>query len=83
MMLAVHKSPVIVAPRGTASVCDARDVSAAVVSSIERGRNGQHYILAGKNLAYTELCKQILAAMGQTKTRIQDGTGDTGGCAHG
>lgn len=67
MFLAVAKAPFVVAPRGTASVCDARDVAAALVDSIELGRSGQHYILAGENLAYTELCRQMLAVMGLSK----------------
>ena len=67
LLLAVYKAPVVVAPRGTASVCDARDVAAALVNSIEMGESGQHYILAGENLAYTDLCRRIVEVIGQPK----------------
>ncbi len=67
MFLAVFKAPVVVAPRGTASVCDARDVASAIVSSIAAGRSGQHYILAGENLAYPELCRRMVEVIGQRK----------------
>ncbi len=67
MFLAVNKSPVIVAPRGTASVCDARDVAAALVNSIDMGTSGQHYILAGENLGYPELCSRMVAVIGKPK----------------
>lgn len=67
LFLAVYNAPFVVAPRGTASVCDARDVAAAIANSIERAASGQHYILAGENLAYPELCQRILSVMGKQK----------------
>ncbi len=67
MFLAVNKAPVVVAPRGTASVCDARDVAAALVNSIELGAKGQHYILAGENLAYSDLCRRMVDVIGRPK----------------
>ena len=67
MFLAVNKSPVVVAPRGTASVCDARDVAAALVNCVEKGVSGQHYILAGENLGYPELCRRMVEVIGKPK----------------
>lgn len=67
MFLAVYRSPVVVAPRGTASVCDARDVASAIVNSIELGVRGEHYILAGENLSYPELCQRMVAVIGKPK----------------
>ncbi len=67
LFMAVHKTPVVVAPRGTASVCDARDVAAALVNSIQLGISGEHYILAGENIAYPELCRRMTEVMGVTK----------------
>jgi dihydroflavonol-4-reductase len=63
LILAVKKAPVVVAPRGTASVCDARDVASAVVNALTAGRNGEHYILAGTNIGYPELCQRIVSVM--------------------
>ncbi len=67
LFLAVAKAPFVVSPRGTASVCDARDVAAAIVNSIEQGSTGGHYILAGENIPYPELCERILSVIGRQK----------------
>jgi dihydroflavonol-4-reductase len=67
MMLGVAHMPVLFAPRGTASVCDARDVAAAIASAVSQGRSGEHYILAGENIPYAELWKQMLVAMQRDK----------------
>lgn len=67
LMLAVKKAPVVVAPRGTTSVCDARDVASAIANSITAGRTGEHYILAGSNIGYPELCERIVRVMGRPK----------------
>lgn len=67
MMLAVYKAPAVVAPRGTASVCDARDVAAAIANAITAARSGQHYILAGENIGYPELCEHMLHIMQRNK----------------
>ena len=67
MMLAVSKAPAIVAPRGTASVCDARDVAVAIANSVAAGRRGEHYILAGMNIGYPELCEHMLRVMRRSK----------------
>ena len=67
LMLAVRKAPAVVAPRGTASVCDARDVAAAIANSISAGVSGEHYILAGTNIGYPELCEHMLRIMQRRK----------------
>lgn len=67
LMLTIYKTPAVVAPRGTASVCDARDVAAAIANSLTTARSGQHYILAGTNLGYPELCQQMLKSMQRSK----------------
>lgn len=60
MMLEINKLPLVIAPRGGCSVCDARDVAQGIVNAIDRGRSGQNYILAGENLAYQALWQQML-----------------------
>lgn len=67
MLLAMVKAPVLIVPRGTASVCDARDVAAAVVRAVTLGRRGEHYILAGENIGYPELSRRMLAVAEQSK----------------
>ena len=67
MMLEILKAPLALAPGGGCSVCDARDVAVGIVDSLTHGRYGQSYILAGENLTYQELWKQMLRTMGCSK----------------
>jgi dihydroflavonol-4-reductase len=71
LLLAVKKAPVVVAPRGTTSVCDARDVARAVANAVTAGRTGERYILAGTNIGYPELCERIVAVMQQSKRVVR------------
>lgn len=59
MVLAVAKLYTILAPKGGLSVCDVRDVAAAIVTALERGASGRRYILAGHNVRYFDLWKRI------------------------
>ena len=68
MMLQISKAPILLAPGGGSSVCDVRDVAAATVNSIDRGANGQSYILAGDNLTYQNLWQLMLNACGKRRT---------------
>ncbi|MDX1929591.1 MAG: SDR family oxidoreductase [Pirellulaceae bacterium] len=68
MMLEISKAPILLAPAGGCSACDARDVAAATVNAIDRGANGQSYILAGENLTYQQLWSLMLNAIGKRKT---------------
>jgi dihydroflavonol-4-reductase len=40
---------------GGASFCDVRDVAAAYVNALQRGRRGQRYLLGGHNCSHAEL----------------------------
>jgi nucleoside-diphosphate-sugar epimerase len=51
-----------VAPPGGFTVCDVRDVAAAHVSALTRGKPGARYILGGPHLAFIELL-EILARL--------------------
>jgi dihydroflavonol-4-reductase len=44
----------LLAPPGSNSYCDVRDVAAGIVTAMERGRTGQRYILAGQTLTYRQ-----------------------------
>lgn len=67
MFLEVVKSPIVAAPAGGCSLCDARDVAAAIVNSIEAGQSGENYILAGENISYRQLWTQMLAVAGRRR----------------
>ncbi|WP_163999442.1 NAD-dependent epimerase/dehydratase family protein [Pyxidicoccus caerfyrddinensis] len=45
--------------QGGMSFCDVRDVAAAYVSALERGRPGERYLLAGVNLSYGQLFSEL------------------------
>jgi dihydroflavonol-4-reductase len=65
MLLKIATGWAMLAPPGTNSYCDVRDVAAGVVSALERGRTGQRYILAGKTLTYREALTIIAPITGQ------------------
>ncbi|MCR9293147.1 MAG: NAD-dependent epimerase/dehydratase family protein [bacterium] len=67
MMLEVSKAPLVAAPPGGCSVCDARDVAAGVVNATNLAPKGRHYILAGQNLTYQELWRAMLTVVGSRK----------------
>jgi len=52
MLLEVMRGRALMAPRGWFTICDVRDVTAAILAAIDRGRRGQRYILAGQNMTY-------------------------------
>jgi len=52
MLLKVAAGWGLLAPPGSNSYCDVRDVSAGIIAALERGRTGQRYILAGQTLTY-------------------------------
>jgi len=53
------------APSGGCTVCDPRDVAAAILNAIDRGKSGRHYILGGENLTYLDLWRQIATQLGK------------------
>lgn len=64
MLLEVAQRFTPLAPTGGCSACDVRDVAAGVVAALERGERGGHYILAGHNVSYFDLWKQMAATSG-------------------
>lgn len=73
MFLEVAKAPIVAAPSGGCSLCDARQVAVACVNAIEQGSKGEHYILAGENMSYRDLWIRMLAAAGRRKRVIRLG----------
>lgn len=66
MICELQKNFAPLAPSGGCSVCDPRDVAAAILQSITRGVSGRHYILAGENLTYLDLWRRICNAVGKS-----------------
>lgn len=59
MLLEVGRLWTPMAPSGGCSVCDVRDVARGILSAMERGVSGRHYILAGENMSYFELWRRM------------------------
>lgn len=53
-------------PTGGLSIADVEDVAAAFPAALERGRDGERYILAGANVTYREAFERQAAAAGAT-----------------
>jgi dihydroflavonol-4-reductase len=47
-------------PKGGKNIVDARDVSKAIIATIERGKIGENYIISNKNYTYKEFYKITL-----------------------
>lgn len=67
MMLEVNKAPLVAAPIGGCSLCDARDVAAGIANAVEKGERGANYILAGENLTYREMWRMMLETTGRKR----------------
>ncbi|GAA4431619.1 NAD-dependent epimerase/dehydratase family protein [Bremerella cremea] len=65
MLVSVVQKQPPMAPRGGGSTCDVRDVSAAIIQGMTKGRSGENYILAGENLRYFELWKRMAKITGR------------------
>jgi dihydroflavonol-4-reductase len=70
MFREVTSAPLLAAPPGGGSVCDVRDVAAATIAAVRKCGNAEHFILAGHNIPYVELWKQMLQIAGKGKRPI-------------
>ena len=61
MLLAIAQRGALAAPSGGCSVCDVRDVVAGLLTALSSATPGKQYILAGYNLSYLDLWRQIAA----------------------
>lgn len=73
MLVEVAKGRGLLAPRGHFSVCDVRDVAAAIIAAIEKGRSGQRYILAGHTMSYLETWRLFAQITGARKPLFAPG----------
>jgi len=67
MLLEVASGRGRLAPRGHFSVCDVRDVAAAIIRSIELGQTGRRYILAGTTMSYLDAWRMFAEITGARK----------------
>ena len=66
MLIAMSKGWKVLAPAGGCSVCDARDVAAATIASIEMDLpSGREFILAGENMTYMQLWTEMARRFGK------------------
>jgi nucleoside-diphosphate-sugar epimerase len=63
MMVAAGTLPGV--PPGSLSFCHVREVAAAHIAAVARGRTGQNYLLAGTDASFLELVREIGAATGK------------------
>jgi dihydroflavonol-4-reductase len=59
-----------VAPPGGTTLCDVRDVAAAHVAALTRGRSGERYILGGVHVSYRELATHLAQALGAPPPQV-------------
>ena len=71
MLHAVAKNWGRFTPRGGCSVCDARDVSDAIVKITANYPSARSYVLAGVNLTYLELWRSMARVVGAWQPRIR------------
>jgi dihydroflavonol-4-reductase len=54
----------LLAPPGSNSYCDVRDVAAGIIAALDRGRTGERYILAGQTLTYRQAMELMARVTG-------------------
>jgi dihydroflavonol-4-reductase len=57
MLLKIAAGWGLLAPPGSNSYCDVRDVADGVLAALTQGRTGMRYVLAGETHSYREACK--------------------------
>ncbi len=65
------KKRFILCPPGGKNFVHVKDVSAGIIRSISRGRNGEKYLLANENLTYVEFFKKLNQVANQDSTLIR------------
>jgi len=74
MVVEIANKPVWFYALGGCSVCDARDVAATTIRTIESGRDdGREYVLAGENMSYKTLWTEMALRLGRPTPRFAIG----------
>ena len=61
----VRKSPVVFCPKGGKNVLDVREAARGMVLALKKGRNGENYLITGRNYSYHELFSEAANAIGR------------------
>lgn len=61
----VRKSPVVFCPKGGKNVLDVREAARGMVLALKKGRNGENYLITGRNYSYRELFSEAANAIGR------------------
>lgn len=69
---------VVPVPPGGKNFTDVRDVASGICNALDRGRPGEVYLMAGKNLSFAEFYDLLGNVAGKTYVRIRIGRGFTG-----
>jgi dihydroflavonol-4-reductase len=64
MLLEVAAGRGFFAPRGSASLCDVRDVARGIVAALTKGRTGQRYVLAGRTFLWLDIWRMFADVSG-------------------
>lgn len=57
-------------PQGGKNIVDARDVADATVEAIEKGRNGENYLLSNQNISYNDFYRLVKEKQGKSYLSI-------------
>ena len=61
----VRKSPVVFCPKGGKNVIDVQEAARGMVLALQKGRNGENYLITGRNYSYRELFSDAAKAIGR------------------
>lgn len=61
----VRKSPVVFCPKGGKNVLDVQEAARGMVLAYQKGRNGENYLITGRNYSYRELFSDAAKAIGR------------------
>lgn len=73
MLLQVASGKALLAPVGSITLCDARDVAAGTVAAAEVGRVGERYILAGTPMRYRDAWRLMAQITGGRSPLLRAG----------
>ncbi len=73
MILEVARGRGVFAPRGGCSVCDVRDVAAGIATAARTPCLRERYVLAGHNVSYLELWREIAKVTGARQPALRVG----------
>lgn len=67
MLVGLTRSFPLLSPRGGCSLCDTRDVASGIITALDKGLTGEHFILAGHNISYLDLWRAISDVTGSVR----------------